>query len=111
MPCVKIKSGDMRHRITLQTLSTVTGDGGQKTDTWNNTAVVWAGVKTKGHNPIERADKLEFITTTIFTTRYSSSYLPCRRIVFGSRTFNVVRVNNIDEKDRVIEFTCTEDGK
>ena len=102
--------GAMRHRVTLESVARVKGDGGEWTETYSTIATVWASVTPKRLAPNFRGDRLEFPTTHLIVINYSSAYMDARRITLGSRIFVVQSAINSDEINQYIEFECIEGG-
>ena len=100
--------GDLRHRVTLESISDVIGDGGQKTRSYPVIANVWAELKPTQTPVRTRADRIEYIATYSITCPNSITYLPTRRITLGARTFKVQSIINLNEDQRFLVFQCEE---
>jgi len=42
------------------------------------------------------------------TTRYVAGIIPAMRIVFGTRVFNILDTSNLDERNKELQFSCSE---
>lgn len=101
----------MRHRVTLQTpTSTEETGGGGYTETWANTASLWANVQpasasaTEGVlGAVERAP----ITHTV-SLRYRTDVTMRCRLKFGTRNLYVTGFQNVDERNRELVLSCEE---
>lgn len=100
--------GKMRHRVTLQSQASTTGDGGQRNVTYPDIATVWAAIEPSPHAPVLRGDHLDYPVTHIISLRYAPAYLAARRITLGARIFWVRSSINPGEKNEFIVFNAEE---
>ena len=93
-----MRSGSLRHPVTLQApLETPDGLMG-RTETWTDEGTVWAEIwALRGDERIEAA-KVEAVVTHRIRIRYWAGLTTKHRIVFNGRTFNVRFVNNVNER-------------
>ena len=102
--------GDLRHRVDLQVIDRVQGDGGQWVETPRTLAGVNAHIEPLSGSERLAAMRLEHAVTHRITVRYGAGLSAARRIVFGLRTFRVVSALNEGERDRWIVFMAEEGG-
>lgn len=100
--------GSMRHRVTLQKIETTVGAGGEKTESLSEISTIWAEIEPKHHQPQFRGDQLEFPTSHLVTTRYSSAYMAAQRIVHFGKTFTVKSIIDPDKRKQRLQFRCIE---
>jgi SPP1 family predicted phage head-tail adaptor len=100
--------GRLRHRVTLQSVSSTIGDGGRKTKTYTAIAEVWAAIEPAHQPPQVRGNKIEYPVSHKITTRYSALYGGARRILYGTREFDVHSLINPGEKNTSLVFRCEE---
>lgn len=103
-----MRAGELRHQVWIKE-PTHTPDGvGGKTTTWGTVTVCWGSFRPKrGREWIESGlENAEL--TEIFRMRYYDGITPAMRMTFGSRTFEVVSITNIDERNRELELTLKE---
>lgn len=100
--------GNLRHRVTLKSISDVVGDGGQKTRSYVTIANVWAELKPSQIPVRTKADRVEFLTSFTITCPYSESYMVARQITLGARVFEVQSMINLHEDQRYLVFQCEE---
>lgn len=102
--------GDLRHRITFQTLSLVSDGQGGQTETWTNLVTVWAYVKPISANERLFAQKIEPLITHRVIIRHRTDILSQMRFVYDSRTFQIKAPFRPDERKFYLEFLAIEDS-
>lgn len=103
-----MKAGRLRHRVTIQK-ATVTQDGsGQPVETWSNMEDIYAQVEQVSGRELVLAKQVSPDTTHLITIRYALHVDSIKRVKFGSRVFNVLNVNHIENRQRTIELLCRE---
>ena len=109
MPCTPLP-----HSVTIQT-PTVTLDGaGQPTEAWADEGRVRAEIKQVSiHNvafgrETVQAKQVNVDTAYQFVIRYRPDFTSLKRFKFGSRVFNILNVNNIEERNRWLIILCKE---
>jgi len=107
-----VRAGSLRHRVAIQT-ETQTPDGmGGFTTTWaaiTGMASVPAAIWPLSAKESLDAMKLELTVTHKIRIRYRSGITAANRILFGSRTFNIISMINPDEKNKMIDFLAIEE--
>jgi len=100
--------GDLRERVTLQTLSRARDDYGGAEETWTTTATVWANVATLGGSEQEEGtDQVIAQLTHSITIRYRIMD-PTMRVVWRDKYLNVLQVIDADNRRRFLELRCSE---
>ena len=99
--------GAMRNYITIEE-STETNTTGERTLTWAEYKSCWASVM-----PLDGKEKFNLQQTMAevthrIRTRYISGVNPKMRITWGSRTFNITSVINLDEGNHWLEILAVE---
>jgi SPP1 family predicted phage head-tail adaptor len=104
-----MRSGNLRHRIAIQTdTETLDADGGV-VHSWATAATRWGSIKPVSGD--EKIDGQRFIATTthLIKIRYYSGTLGAsQRLLFGSRVFGILSVTNEFERDRSMLIMCKE---
>lgn len=101
-------TGRLRHRITIQrTVETQSGTG-ETTYTWLTIATVWASVNDLSGRELLQADAGSAEVTVRVILRYVESVTPLCRILHGSRTLEIVHVNNVQGRQKEYELLCRE---
>lgn len=71
-------------------------------------AGLWASMITTGGREFYAAQKLNAETTAVFKLRYQPSITTKMQVKYGSRNFNIMSVNNVDEKFEYLLLSCKE---
>lgn len=100
--------GELRHRVNLQSSSASQNDYGEQTESWTTYTTVWAAIKTLSGRELEHAQQISAEATHRVTARYNSSVTEENRVIFGSRTFEVVSINNPEERNEYLILLCKE---
>jgi SPP1 family predicted phage head-tail adaptor len=108
-----IAAGAYRHRVTVQVPATTGPDGdGGSTQTWTDAdPPTWAVSLTAApRREGERPDAGTTITTAanLVRGRYRPDVTTHSRLLLEGRVFNVLNVQDLEERHRVLEVTCTE---
>lgn len=105
-----MRSGRLRHRVTLQTLSESADSFGQKVQTYTAAGTFWANVVPLAGREAEIAHQARAETTHKVTLRYQgSTAIPATaRFLFKGRFLNITEVTQTDERLREIVCKCTE---
>lgn len=106
-----IYAGRLRHKITIQAPNPSVDAGGGRADPWASPTKICdaqASIEPlRGYEQF-RYMQLEDAVTHRIRMRYRSGILAKHRVVFGSRTFNIRSVINIQERNKVLELMCEE---
>jgi len=97
----------MRHRITLQSPSAELDATGQPAS-WNDVATVWAAVEPLRGREYFAAQQVNAETTTRIRIRYRAGVTSAMRGRYGSRTYDIVSVIDVDERHVELQLMCTE---
>ena len=101
--------GEMRNRVTLQSLSASTDAGGGQSASWSTAVTVWAKVEDLSGTEVVFGDQLEDRSNYKFTIRYYSALTPKHRLGYNSKTFNIQHIKSLVEgKERYQEITAIE---
>ena len=103
-----MRSGRLRHRMWLKE-PTHTSDGmGANTTTWGTVEVFWGSVEPlRGREWIASGLENSEVSGKI-VRRYKSGITPDMIVAFGSRTFQIVSVINVDERNRELQLMVME---
>ena len=104
-----MRSGRLRHRVTIQTpVETRSATSGQYVKTFSELATVWAGVEPLSGRELQQvgAEQVEYDVRIV--CRYTPGVTNQCRVVFGSRTFEVLSVINRNERGAELELRCSE---
>jgi SPP1 family predicted phage head-tail adaptor len=106
-----LKAGELRHRVSFQSKT-----GTPVPDGYGGSAVPWVDfatniaasiVPTTGRELLA-AQAVQNESRFTITTRYVAGIIPAMRIVFGTRVFNILDTSNLDERNKELQFSCSE---
>jgi SPP1 family predicted phage head-tail adaptor len=100
--------GKYRHRLAFQSATdTRTADGGVS-QAWATTNTVWGRVDPLDGSEVVHADKTRADATHRANIRHGITVTPAMRFTYDSRTFQILSVLNIDERDRELTIIAQE---
>jgi len=105
-----MRAGRLRHRLDLQS-PTHANTVGTITTTWGTVATIWGSIE-----PLRVYSK-EFYGSALYNAdmtgtiiiRYTADIKPDYRILFETRTFEIISIINIDEKDKEMQLMVKEE--
>jgi SPP1 family predicted phage head-tail adaptor len=100
--------GEIRHRITLQSLVLTTNDNGFEIESWQEFKTVWSKVSNLSGREYYRAASIQEEQTVKFTIRYLKGLTANMRILFEDRQYNIISVDNIKYEGKYIEIKALE---
>ena len=107
---------DLREQIQIQSASRSADGGGSARVTFSTSATVSGAIRPTGGNERFFADQLEGVTTHIITIRFRNGLTHANRLVQVStrdsvtttRTFNIKRVIDRDNRHKYLDILCEE---
>ncbi|SDY23100.1 phage head closure protein [Thermoactinomyces sp. DSM 45892] len=106
-----MKSGRLRHRVTIQRLIQGQEDGlGGTTQRWEGITSVWARVTPLNGNEMAIAQQIQPSTTHRVEMRYRKGVTSHMRLLFQGRRLEILSVQNIEELQKEIHLLCKEVG-
>lgn len=103
-----LRAGLMNRRVILQTVTQAADGGGGFTDTWADTATLWANVEeltgSEGFEAQQTASSLSHRVTIRYRT-----VTPQQRIKYGTRVLKINAVLNPGQLNERTELLCTEE--
>lgn len=106
-----MKVGPLRHMVTLQNPGTVVPDGeGGWTTVDTSGAEVFASIEPATQRDLERlvANSVGSDASHVVTMRYIPGVTTKTRLLFNARTFDVVGVQNPEERNVELRLACVE---
>lgn len=100
--------GRLKHLVSLQKPTRTTDTGGGQAISWSTTAQIYVDIKPISGNESFTQGQLKELLRTEITTRYRADLNTSYRILFGTRTFNIKNVKNVDERNKFYVLTCEE---
>src|SRR5688572_27884693 len=106
-----MRSGDLRHRVTIQRKSSHLGQWGHES-AWRDVATVWASVKAAGGG--EKFDGttagVDGQSTYTVRLRYRSDLASTDRIICDGRVLDLTEVMDPEGRRRELVCRCVEHG-
>lgn len=103
-----MRAGDLRKRVTIEQPAESQNGVGEMTQTWSTFAVLWASIEPLVGSEKLQAAQINANADAKITVRYYAGITPKMRIRFLARMFQIVSVQNVDERNRVIDLVCVE---
>lgn len=105
-----MRAGQLRHWVTLETQTTGPDGRGGFLQTWTplSPSVVKAAIESVPGSERPIAGTVLSGATHVVTMRYHAGVTTKTRIRFGTRTFAVSGLANIDERSRELRVECSE---
>lgn len=104
----KFNPGNLRHRITIQQISSTQDDYGQPIDEWTDIATVWASIEPITGREFFAADTINSEISHRIRMRYKPGILPSMRVKFKTRYFDIQSVINYNELNTDLQLMCKE---
>lgn len=103
-----MRSGRLRHRVTIQYPVTAKGATGEDVPTWTELAQIWAAVEPlTGREFLSRTAETAEITTRV-VARDRSDVNSTMRVIFGSRILHIEAVIRPAYRGREMQLMCRE---
>ena len=94
--------------VTIERQSTSQDTAGQQLDSWAEVGKEWVSIKpVTGREYFNASGERSEVTHRIRMV-YGRTVAPRDRIVYGSRTFDIKSVLNLDERNRELELMVSE---
>jgi len=104
-----MRAGRLRHRLWLKKPTHANSTAGTVVTTWGTAAVLWGSIEPlKGQEYYDSAAINSEVTSRI-VIRYTSDIEPNYILVFETRTFKILSVIDIDEKNREMQLMVKEE--
>lgn len=99
-------AGQMRRKVTIQSRSVAIDAVGGQAVTWTDVCTLWAQVQPTGGKEITVGGALRAESIFTVTTRYYAGIVPKMRILFEGQIFEIVNINDTDQRHRELVMTC-----
>lgn len=91
-----IKIGNLDRKVTIQSTTISQSSTGSVTETTADLATVWAKVESKGKSEKFVMDKETVYNKKYFTIRYRADFDENDVLVFDSKSYDILSINEID---------------
>jgi SPP1 family predicted phage head-tail adaptor len=98
--------GPLRQRVTIETLSETRDRYGQMKPSWKPDGTFYAEIKNLAGREAVNAKQISAVVTHAVRMRYVASLfpapglLPSMRMLFGTATFNIIWVDDVENRHR-----------
>lgn len=82
--------------------------GTPKKPIWTTTGTAWAKIETVGGSQSLLAQQPQQANACVVKIPYMTGVDPTKRILFGSRAFSILGVDNVEERNRELWLNCRE---
>ena len=104
-----MRAGLLRHRVTIQEKGTVERNSyGEEVITWAEVDTVWGSVEPLLGKEFLAAKREGAEVTTRIRIRYRSGITPTMRVVWGSHTYDIESVVEVEGRGRELQLMCRE---
>ncbi len=103
-----MRSGELRHLITIQQPSFAQDSSGSSAETWSTRCSIWAKIRPLRGREYYAANQAQMEITHEITIRYRSDVNAIHRVSYGNRIFRINAVMDIDENRRELVLQCVE---
>lgn len=104
-----MRAGKLRHRVKVQEAARTQNSRGEVTLSYMTGTPVWAEVSPLSGTELERAGQIASEATHQVRMRHFDGLDSAKRILFGTRTFEIVEPpRNTDERDVELVLLCKE---
>ena len=109
-----MKAGPLRQRVTIERLREVRDGYGQMVQSWVPSGIYWAEIRNLGGREAVNAKQIRAEVTHAVRMRFiggqfpAPGILPSMRLLFGTRTFNLLWVNDVDYRRREYQMLAQE---
>ena len=100
--------GKMRYRVKVERATNTRDAGGGLAQDFGSVATIYANIKPKNANSTYRQGMLQEKVTHEITIRYMKNIDTNSKITFGTRSFAINGIINVDERDRFLTLLCEE---
>ena len=103
-----MQAGQLRHRVTLQTVTETRDAVGGIVESWATTVTLWAAVEPLRGREFFQARAEQAGVDTRIRIRYRSGLTPKMRVTWGSHAYDIEAVIEPDSRRRELHLMCSE---
>jgi SPP1 family predicted phage head-tail adaptor len=100
--------GDLDRRVTVQRVAETRNPDGGVVQTWATLATRWAMVEPMTGREMQTAGQTLAEATHAVVIYNDAGIGPHDRIVYSTKTFDILHVRNVDERPLFVELLCKE---
>jgi SPP1 family predicted phage head-tail adaptor len=102
-----MKFRQLRHRITIQTLTEAADELGGRTETWTDFATCWAHVRPLQGNERYQAQQAHAETSIAIELRYRGDITARQRVLYRGQELGILAVINENMLDKKLILLCS----
>ena len=102
-----MQAGKLRHRVTIEQVSTAPNSFGEPVETWAPFVTVWASREDLSGRELFVAQQWRADVTTRFELRYVAGLTPAMRVIDNGPLYNIARVADKDGRGRTLTIIAT----
>lgn len=108
MKCCDISAGLLREPVTFERATRVGDGAGGQTQTWAaiSGAPTRAMVKNTSGRESFAHGRVEAVPRLKVVTRYHAGLLESDRVVIRGKAHNIIRIDNVEFRNKWLEITC-----
>lgn len=106
-----IRSGRLRHRLTLQSKVETRNSYGEAVISWTTQKVVWGAIEPLAGSEYLAQQQLQSEVAVRIVIRYYSGVDTTWRVQSGGKTYAIESVINENERDRTLVLMCKQGVK
>lgn len=104
-----MRAGRLRHRVELQRLVEDRNELNEVVQTWQTLDTVWARIEPLQGREFVEAQRNEARLSHRITIRAYTGLTVRDQVKYGTRTFGIVSVGDVEEVGREMRLMCLED--
>jgi len=101
-----MEAGKLRHEVTIQQRNDSVNSIGESVASWATYALTYADVVNLSGNELVQAQQVNSFINSRVRVRFDSGIRADMRILYKSRHYNIIFVNDIDERDEEMILLC-----
>ena len=101
-----MQAGKLWHEIAIEQRGDTRNSYGESIAAWSNYTSTYAELTNLSGSELEQAQQINSRITTRFVIRWDNGVRATMRIVYKSRNYNIVYVDNVDERDKKTVLLC-----
>ena len=102
-----MRSGNLKHKITIQSYTETQNDFGEVIKGWSDFKTLYASITPLTAKEFFKSGVFNEVTHKI-EMRYTQGIKPKMRVLYGDREFSIESVINIREANKTLQLVCKE---
>ena len=102
-----MRSGNLKHKITIQTFAAVKDEWGQTIENWVDLKTIYSSITPLSAKEFFKEGVQAEVTHKI-EMRYFDGVKPKMQVIYGARVFSITSVIDIREARKTLQLICKE---